>query len=127
MFLISQGKLNVLAQDDVSVLTTLCPGSYFGEISILNLGTAGNRRTASVQSIGFSDLFSLSKEDLWDVLKEYPSAREKLEKVAFQRLNHARSRPNSNSTIHHDGGLPRQPFLSRQPYVKLNKRCSIAI
>ncbi len=103
MFLISQGKLNVLASDECSVLATLCPGSYFGEISILNLGAIGNRRTASVRSIGFSDLFCLSKEDLWDVLKDYPSAKEKLEKVAFERLNGCRSQIQSTTTVNGGG------------------------
>ena len=35
----------------------------------------GNRRTASVRSVGYSDLFVLSKTDMWDVLKDYPAAR----------------------------------------------------
>ena len=83
----SQGKLNVLAGDEITILATLGPGSYFGEISILNMGNVGNRRTASVRSIGYSDLFCLSKEDLWDVLNDYPSAKRKLEKVAFDRLS----------------------------------------
>ena len=51
------------------MLATLQPGSYFGEISILNMGEIGNRRTASVKSVGYSDLFCLKKEALWDVLK----------------------------------------------------------
>ncbi|KAM7536634.1 hypothetical protein Aperf_G00000080856 [Anoplocephala perfoliata] len=96
MFLVSQGKLDVLAADETSILATLGPGSYFGEISILNMGNVGNRRTASVRSIGYSDLFCLSKEDLWDVLSDYPSAKRKLEKVAFDRLSACRS-PNQSS------------------------------
>lgn len=91
MFFVSQGKLNVLAADEGTILATLGPGSYFGEISILNMGNVGNRRTASVRSIGYSDLFCLSKEDLWDVLNDYPSAKRKLEKVAFDRLSICRS------------------------------------
>ncbi|VDD80098.1 unnamed protein product [Mesocestoides corti] len=95
MFLVSQGKLNVLAENENTVLATLGPGSYFGEISILNMGSVGNRRTASVRSLGYSDLFCLSKEDLWEVLNEYPSAREKLEKVALKRLSSCRNQTQS--------------------------------
>ncbi|KAH9279171.1 Cyclic nucleotide-gated olfactory channel [Echinococcus granulosus] len=91
MFFVSQGKLDVLAADEATILATLGPGSYFGEISILNMGNVGNRRTASVRSIGYSDLFCLSKEDLWNVLNDYPSAKRKLEKVAFDRLSSRRS------------------------------------
>ena len=65
---------------------SLLSGSYFGEISILNMGNEGNRRTASVRSVGYSDLFMLSKNDLWDVLKDYPTARVRLEAIAQKRL-----------------------------------------
>ena len=50
------------------------------------MGSEGNRRTASVRSVGYSDLFCLSKTDMWEVLKEYPTARVKLEAIAVKRL-----------------------------------------
>merc|ERR1739842_117538 len=55
-------------------------GAVFGEVSILNIpgNKTGNRRTANVRSVGYSDLFSLSKDDLWDALTEYPDAKRNL-------------------------------------------------
>ena len=54
---------------------------------------AGNRRTASVRSVGYSDLFVLSKTDMWDVLKEYPAARVRLEAIAVKRLEKYKKAP----------------------------------
>ncbi|XP_041358726.1 cyclic nucleotide-gated channel cone photoreceptor subunit alpha-like [Gigantopelta aegis] len=93
MYIVNRGKLQVVADNGKTVLATLKPGSYFGEISILNMGTAGNRRTASVRSVGYSDLFCLSKKDLWEVLKEYPAARVKLEAIAVKRLEKYKKAP----------------------------------
>ena len=93
MYIVNRGRLHVVGDNGKTVLATLKPGSYFGEISILNMGTSGNRRTASVRSVGYSDLFRLSKKDLWDVLKEYPAARVKLETVAVMRLEKTKKKP----------------------------------
>ena len=38
----------------------------------------GNRRSANIRSAGYSDLFSLSKDDLWETLEEYPDAKRAL-------------------------------------------------
>ena len=64
----------------MTVLTTLGDGAVFGELSILNIqgNKTGNRRTANVRSIGYSDIFVLQKQDLWEVLQDYPDARERL-------------------------------------------------
>ena len=79
MFIIESGKLQVVSDDGVTELATLTTGCYFGEISILNLGGVGNRRTATVRAVGYAHLFSLAKRDLLDVLSEYPEAKQKLE------------------------------------------------
>lgn len=47
---------------------------------------SGNRRTANIRSIGHSDLFSLSKEDLTDTLSEFPAAKRHLEEKGRQIL-----------------------------------------
>ena len=57
------------------------------------MGNEGNRRTASVRSVGYSDLFVLSKTDLWDVLKDYPTARVRLEAIAQKRLEKYKKDP----------------------------------
>jgi hypothetical protein len=71
----------VVADDGKTRFCVLSSGKYFGEISIMEIpgSKAGNRRTANVRSIGFSDLFCLAKEDLTEVLVEYPDAKKILE------------------------------------------------
>ena len=62
------------------MFVTLGEGVVFGELSILNVpgSKMGNRRTANVRSKGYSNLFSLHKDDLWAALNEYPEARKLL-------------------------------------------------
>ncbi|XP_078259100.1 cyclic nucleotide-gated channel cone photoreceptor subunit alpha [Rhinoraja longicauda] len=88
MYIIKEGKLAVVADDGVTQFVVLSDGSYFGEISILNIkgSKAGNRRTANIRSIGYSDLFCLSKVDLMEALTEYPDAKKILEEKGRQIL-----------------------------------------
>ncbi|XP_038857722.1 cyclic nucleotide-gated cation channel alpha-3-like [Salvelinus namaycush] len=81
MYIIKEGKLAVVADDGVTQFVVLSDGAYFGEISILGIkgSKAGNRRTANIRSIGYSDLFALSKDDLMEALTEYPDAKKALE------------------------------------------------
>jgi len=39
MYIVSRGRLQVVSDNNKVVLATLRPGSYFGEISILNMGS----------------------------------------------------------------------------------------
>ena len=99
MYIVNRGKLEVVSENGQKVYAVLEVGSYFGEISVLCVSNAGNRRTASVRSVGYSDLFCLSKDDLTEVLNEYPELKEKIENIAKQKLENDRRR---KSFIRHD-------------------------
>ena len=73
MYFIKMGKLQVVSPDGKQVFATLATGAAFGEISILEIpgNKNGNKRTANIRSLGFSDVFSLSKNCLWSALSEY--------------------------------------------------------
>ncbi|XP_055124329.1 cyclic nucleotide-gated channel alpha-2 [Symphalangus syndactylus] len=81
MYIIKEGKLAVVADDGVTQYALLSAGGCFGEISILNIkgSKMGNRRTANIRSLGYSDLFCLSKDDLMEAVTEYPDAKKVLE------------------------------------------------
>ncbi|XP_075772732.1 cyclic nucleotide-gated channel alpha-4-like isoform X2 [Pelodiscus sinensis] len=72
MYFIREGRLAVVGDDGRTQYAVLGEGLYFGNKS-------GNRRTANIKSIGYSDLFCLSKEDLREVLAEFPAAQAVLE------------------------------------------------
>ncbi|XDV36778.1 hypothetical protein PO909_006502 [Leuciscus waleckii] len=88
MYIIKEGRLAVVADDGVTQYAHLTGGSCFGEISILNIkgSKMGNRRTANIRSIGYSDLFCLSKDDLMEAVMEYPDAKKVLEERGRQIL-----------------------------------------
>ena len=77
--------LSASSSDKNDVLTRLVSGDFFGEIGILNIDGA-NRRTADVRSVGYSELFSLSKEDVLEGCRDYPEAERKLYEYAQNRL-----------------------------------------
>ncbi|XP_065558176.1 uncharacterized protein LOC136025976 isoform X3 [Artemia franciscana] len=88
MFIIADGILEVISEMG-KVLTTMKSGEFFGEIGILNLDGL-NKRTADVRSVGYSELFSLSREDVLSAMKDYPEARELLQSMGKKRLAEAK-------------------------------------
>lgn len=80
MYIVKRGTLTVVGDDGVTVLATLSAGSVFGELSVLEISgnRTGNRRSANVKSLGYSDLFCLAKKDLWEVLENFQEAKEML-------------------------------------------------
>ncbi|PIK42321.1 hypothetical protein BSL78_20804 [Apostichopus japonicus] len=74
MFIISDGVLEVLNDDD-TVIRTLQTGDFFGETGLLVTETGSNRRTADVRSVGYSDLFVVTKQDAVTLLDNYPETK----------------------------------------------------
>ena len=64
----------------LQVFVTLHGGTVLGELAILNIPGSknGNRRTANVRSLGYSQVYVLTKDDLWMTLIQYPDARKSL-------------------------------------------------
>ncbi len=88
MYILKRGKIQVVSPDLKVVYVTLSDGAVFGELSILDIpgNKNGNRRTANIRSVGYSDLFVLSKDALWDALSEYPEAKKNLTEKGTQIL-----------------------------------------
>ncbi|XP_071057205.1 uncharacterized protein [Onthophagus taurus] len=111
MFIIADGILEVLSETG-KVLTTMKAGDFFGEIGILNLDGL-NKRTADVRSVGYSELFSLSREDVLAAMKDYPEAQEILQALGRKRLMEvkasARHPPKDTKGDHHHGGHAPDP------------------
>ncbi|CAF3981895.1 unnamed protein product [Adineta steineri] len=80
MYIIKRGQLGVVSDDGKTTFVVLKEGAVFGEISILNIPGSknGSRRTANVKSLGYSDLYTLQKDDLWLVLDNYPESLAKI-------------------------------------------------
>jgi len=79
MYVVRSGRLEVL-DGKWKVLSFLDEGQIFGELSVLRIpgNKSQNRRTATIRSVGFSELYRLRKNDLWGAILEYPNAKEKL-------------------------------------------------
>ncbi|KAI8482628.1 hypothetical protein Bbelb_396060 [Branchiostoma belcheri] len=90
MYIINHGTVQILVPENTTgerkVVATLTKGNSFGEISVLKLDGGGNRRTADVISVGYSELLVLSRKDLLSALVEYPDAKKLLEAQAKERL-----------------------------------------
>ncbi|XP_065160015.1 cyclic nucleotide-gated cation channel subunit A [Atheta coriaria] len=88
MYIVKRGRLQVVADNGETIFATLGAGSVFGEVSVLDIvgNRTGNRRTANVRSLGYSDLFCLAKDDLLLALADYPEARATLTERGCQLL-----------------------------------------
>lgn len=83
MYFIKQGKVKVFSEKTGKVYRLIGAGSFFGEIALIY----STRRTASVLTLTYCELFVLYKEDFEEVLNNYPKFYEKVKEIAEQRLS----------------------------------------
>lgn len=88
MFIVKRGVLETLSETGMK-LSVLREGQTFGEMSILKVATTrrGNRRVRSLRSMGYSDVYMLRREDVLEVLQDYPAERDKLVEKGLPTLS----------------------------------------
>lgn len=82
MYFLSKGKVEVVSGDGKRQYSTIGQGSFFGELGVL----FDIPRTASVRTVENSFCMVLTRTDLEDVLKSFPSISERFHRVVAQRM-----------------------------------------
>ncbi|MDT9298246.1 MAG: cyclic nucleotide-binding domain-containing protein, partial [Arthrospira platensis PCC 7345] len=83
MYFIQRGEVQAFSEKTGKVYRIMSAGSFFGEIALLY----STRRTASVKTLSYCELFVLLKEDFDSVLENYPQFSKKVKEIAEQRYN----------------------------------------
>ena len=81
MFFIASGSLQVLVGGES--IATLSTGRFFGEIAVL---FGQMKRTATIRATTNCVLYSLSRQDLNEILETNPAMATKLRKIAEERM-----------------------------------------
>ncbi|XP_044173366.1 LOW QUALITY PROTEIN: uncharacterized protein LOC114949688 [Acropora millepora] len=68
MYCVRRGLVEIIGDDDVTVVGTLGPGAHFGEIGLV----FGDNRLSTVKAKTFCEIIMLTKPDLDDVLADFP-------------------------------------------------------
>ncbi len=82
MYFISLGEVEILSEKKNIVYTKMKTGDYFGEMALLYSG----KRTASVKTLSYCDLYSLDRESFFRVVNKYPEFAKKIQVIAEERI-----------------------------------------
>ncbi|MFO7029822.1 cyclic nucleotide-binding protein [Limnospira fusiformis CCALA 023] len=83
MYFIQRGEVQAFSEKTGKVYRIMSAGSFFGEIALVY----STRRTASVKTLSYCELFVLLKEDFDSVLDNYPHFAKQVKEIAQQRYN----------------------------------------
>ncbi|WP_032925109.1 cyclic nucleotide-binding domain-containing protein [Leptospira santarosai] len=94
LYILSEGKVEILSKNDAEVIATLSEGQFFGEFALVT----EEPRSATVRSVGISELYTLSKEDFLRVLNLYPGFKDAMrESLKMLRVRIDSQRPKKSS------------------------------
>ncbi|OTF75866.1 cyclic-nucleotide-gated cation channel-like protein [Euroglyphus maynei] len=122
MYIVNKGTIQVLDPETRRLLVTLGEGSVFGEIAILNLH-GHTKRTADVRSCGYSQLFALKKQDLWETLRNYPEY-EKVLKRKVGRILRQKQQQSTAKTLNIDN-QPEQTIIPEMADIQIVEQIPI--
>ncbi|KAI8921947.1 cyclic nucleotide-binding-like protein, partial [Powellomyces hirtus] len=92
MYFVVRGVAEVFSEDDGTSFAEFHPGAFFGEVGIF----FHVKRTASVRCTSSQvAVFKLDKEDLDDLLKQYPEVRTTIQNEAKTRFQYNKEREKS--------------------------------
>jgi hypothetical protein len=81
IYFVSRGALEIIAGPDGVSHGTLEPGDYFGDLSLL----LGERRTASVRALVYSDVFLLPAREFERLKEDYEEFKEVLKVISSEK------------------------------------------
>jgi len=81
IYFIASGTVEVISADGDTVHATLGAGEYFGDLTLM----LGERRSASVRSEGFSEVFRLGAASFERIRSDYPELRDVLTRASQER------------------------------------------
>ena len=115
MYVVKSGKLETLNTDSATI-ATLAEGATFGELALLDIAGGSSRRSHSLRSVGYSDVYQLTREDALAVLADYPDARAQLaRKGASGEQYGGRERRCEESPFHRPNFAARRMRRRRRP------------
>lgn len=81
IYFISHGQVEIISDNSKKVHGTLEAGDYFGDLSLL----LGEKRTASVRTTTYCEIFVLTSQEFNRIKKEYPEFKEVLKKSSAEK------------------------------------------
>ena len=80
-YIIKKGRVQILAEDELTTIAFLEEGAFFGEVAFFTTG----KRSATVRAVGDSTLLVIGREKFETILDSFQDEKMYLKKVAMQR------------------------------------------